>query len=185
MRHTYTYRSAFTLIELTLVVGVILILMAGMVAALGGLTARNKEEATRNVIGTVTASIANRGSTVITLSDGSLTDYGNFDRDSEGVLDGDPKGDPTFARTSDVPGKTWAEVAADSKYEGIVPNLPFSVPTAHFDKKTGRVVDAWRKELRIVYDAVEYGPEGFRIFSAGPDGVFGNDDDVYAENYPK
>lgn len=169
-------RRAVTLVELLVIVATIAALAAMTLPAIGYAQRRARANGTSELILAVGAAIASYPQRQVSvpargersLKDGAVRRLWDFDQD--GILDGDPAKDPGFAELDRT-------AAGHVAYRGFLASTGVAVPGRHVDAE-GRVVDAWRRPLRIAFAADAYGSTGFGIWSDGPDGIEGNDDDL-------
>ncbi len=169
-------RAGVTLIELLVIVATIAALAALTLPAVGYAQRRARANGTAELVLAVAAAIASypqrevsvpaRG--VFGLKEGQVRRLWDFDRD--GVLDGEPSRDPGFEPLDRT-------AAGHVAYRGFLASTAIAVPGRHVDPED-RVIDAWRRPLRIAFAADAYGSTGFGIWSDGPDGIEGNDDDL-------
>lgn len=165
-------RGGFTLIELLVVMVIIAILTGLTFAGANALKATAAKSRTASLVrGMATAVSTYRSTTVaVPQPDGRLVSRRLWDFNGDGAIDGDPALDQGF----DSPDR---EAAARAAYPGFAALAPMTIPAAHLDAQR-RVVDAWRRPIRITYAAEIYGVEGFGIWSCGPDGVAASSDDI-------
>ncbi len=93
----------------------------------------------------------------------------------DGFLDGTPGIAVPPATGATLDGPFWGELV-DSGYGGFLACTHAPVPRQNIDRQ-GRVVDAWKRPLRIEWSAL-YGSDGVGIWSMGKDGIDRNEDDL-------
>lgn len=162
-------RDAFTLIELLIVMSVIAVLAGLLIAAFGSTSKVNQVRATKSTCDAIAAAITIRGNDILTLPSGALRPAWDFNGD--GMLDGDPK--RTFT-------PELAAEAASIGYRGAMADLGLETMRLFIDTRTSTLIDSWHQPLRISFDDLDYGATGFSVWSIGPDGVAGTDDDIHS-----
>ena len=162
--------EGFTLIELLIVMSVIVALSGLSLGAYSVLMENTRTSSTQALINTLTTQMVMYGSPVVI--DGA--DPGGprmrrlWDFDGDHQVDGDPS---TFAIQAD------ADAAARCGYRGPVKQLNLQISKSMLDV-SGRPLDGWKRPLQIAFALQTYGATGFGIFSLGPDGLPGTNDDL-------
>jgi prepilin-type N-terminal cleavage/methylation domain-containing protein len=172
-------RTAFTLIEMLLVLAVIVGLAAISYPAYGRLTERNRIDATRNLVAAAWTALDAEERRVLHLAQagGEAQVLPRWDLDRDGVLDGDPR------RWSG----SIATLATRLDYGGFLRETGAPFGTDARDD-AGHVVDPWGRPLRVVIMA--FPPQGSvqnpeqagghwaGVWSLGPDGEPLTEDDI-------
>lgn len=177
-----TTRSAFTLVEMLVVISVIAALAALSIPITSMVRERGRITETRATVDAMMAAIAAAGSRTVTIMvNDKLTTFRRFDVDGDGLLDPHPE-DGTIA----LPGTILTALVAQG-YVGPVAELKPSIPAARIDD-TGQVIDSWGNPIRIarlskadeprLAKLPAKGADAAALWSAGPDGVDGTDDDI-------
>lgn len=190
---TASSRRAFTLVEMLVVCGVIIALFGIGFPVLTMARANAMESGTVSLVEGVAAAIATYSTRSWTYDDGgtsrtvmlwnlngSTTDRHASDPVVFGEIDGNPHHDETLP----------AAVVA-SGYVGFLDMVQPAVRPEAVNVRR-QVIDAWGNPLLIRYPQVgsgmtpaekravlqQFGSDGFQVFSSGPDGVPGNEDDI-------
>ena len=159
-------RAGFTLIELLVVIGIVMALFAAGSPILRSVQAKGRRAATASVVQAVAAAIVDHRGNTLTVMEGGLTRiYPLWDVNGDGLVDGDPAQESALADAEAYP----AGVAATG-YRGLLMTAHPNLPKRHVDAASQRILDAWRRPLRIRYARKVYGGDGFGIWSAGADG---------------
>lgn len=160
----------FTLIELLIVMAVIVALSGLSLGAYSVLMENTRTSSTQALINTLTTQMVMYGSPVVI--DGAdpagprMRRLWDFDGDHQ--VDGDPS---LFAIEADI------TAAARCGYRGPVKQLSLHISKSMLDG-SGRPLDGWKRPLQIAFALQTYGATGFGLFSLGPDGRQGTDDDL-------
>jgi prepilin-type N-terminal cleavage/methylation domain-containing protein len=156
-------RRGFTIIEMAVVVGIIAALLALSLPVITSSRRDARIAATRSVVLSVSAMIANDARRVWTMvgSGGALTVGRMWDLNQDGILDGRP--------SLENPLQPYPAGAENSGYTGLVQMLAPDLPKSHVDNAQ-RVIDAWGRPLRIAYHDSQYGARGYGVWSVGEDG---------------
>jgi len=160
-------RTAFTLIELVVVMTVIAIL-GGLGFSAGTAAARRaRVTGSAALVSAVTATIATRQDRALSVPrPGGMRHHQLWDVNRDGLLDGEP----TVEQASLPPAERYpAEVLAIG-YKGFIKTTGMSLSPSFIDR-SGRVVDSWKHPLRIRWATEIYGANGFGVWSAGADGL--------------
>ncbi len=172
---------AFSLIELLVVVGILIGLSALTLATYKVIESRSRQEASRQVVMAVSASLARQAkSSVACGSASNPTMRWYWDWNGDGFVDGAPDLDPgpppgtTPGAGFDVTAKADA---VSNNYLGTLASARIAVPRAQVDAYQ-RPTDAWKRPLRIGIATGVYGSSIYGIWSAGKDGVDGTPDDI-------
>lgn len=164
-------RRGFTLIELLIVLAIIAALLGLGWPAVQALRERQAQERTLVTVRLVATAIAGyRGGLIeVPAPDGgtaAVRPLWDFNRD--GLIDGDPALDEGFAAADRA-------AAAAAGYRGLLAHTGLVLPSVTVDAQ-GRVVDAWRRPLRLLRDADRAARTG--VWSAGRDGRSDTTDDL-------
>ncbi len=179
-------RGAFTLIEILTVLAIIAILSGITMAAVPALQRQSRLKATQMLVGSVAMAIQAYPSAMFTswtpvAVSGGGTDYSAasfhlWDWNNDGILDGRPDLEPATAAP-------LVAAAAKAGYVGFLDSGLAAMPTGSVEKSTHRIVDSWRRPLRIAFAAGIYGGSNVGIWSLGPNSAngteLGNADDGY------
>ena len=95
-----------------------------------------------------------------------------WDLNHDGHLDGTPAVTSSATTDGGFPPEVIAAGYA-GYYAMIKPNIAL-----RFLNRQHQPIDAWGHRLRIAFAADVYGPMWFGIWSVGPDGIDGTDDDI-------
>jgi type II secretory pathway pseudopilin PulG len=152
---------ALTLIELIIVIGVIIALMAISFPVVGSIKARSDRDATQALIaGLVAAAATYRDLQVVPVTVGSDRVLRRpWDVDQDGIIDGDS-----------TSGWIPTGCTAPAWYRGPALTLGLTPPKWALDGQ-GRLQDRWRHPLHVRWDAATAGPAGFAVWSLGKDGI--------------
>ena len=104
-----------------------------------------------------------------TIPDGDRK-YNLWDFDGDSLLDGYPKQEPGWSEEA-------RETAQRLNYKGFVEELQPPIHKQFIDAQ-GHILDQWGKPLHIRFSTVDYLPLWFGIWSDGPDGIPGTEDDI-------
>ncbi|MDA3962565.1 MAG: prepilin-type N-terminal cleavage/methylation domain-containing protein [Planctomycetota bacterium] len=183
-------RAGFSLTELLVVIGVIVLLLGIGIPAYRVVVHQGKVRSTRALVATVSTAITAYGLDALTLyrdDDGDGTaeraryrawaasDQLAAPAQREAVLDGvvEPAlywTAPPSASVSDGPARR-----AKLRYRGFAATVQPALPRARV-AADGRVIDTWGRALRIAWAAEIYGDRGFAVWSLGPDPLDPADD---------
>lgn len=190
---------AFTLVELTIVIAVLVTLMTLGAVIAPGMVARSQRASTQAVVSALAAAIAADGRT-----DFQIEVVGRdvarrvpvWDVNNDGWIDGDPtRGDqphpdPQRAQAGEFEFSATERtqiLAHLTNYRGPVHGLSgLIIDDARLDA-AGRPMDAWKRPLRILHRGASRAPAGAQtgrhfigIYSCGPDGIDndGGGDDI-------
>ncbi|MBA3708541.1 MAG: prepilin-type N-terminal cleavage/methylation domain-containing protein [Planctomycetes bacterium] len=86
------------------------------------------------------------------------------------ILDGDPELDPGFSASDRAAAKNIG-------YRGFLATSGASLSKAVV-APDGRLMDPWKRPIHIRYATGAYGAANFGVWSNGPDGVEGTEDDI-------
>lgn len=158
---------AFTLIELIIVICIIMALLTlvfGVALALHRGAARQATYQRTIVVSGLCCDIKNKLNWP-TIVEGRFL----WDLNEDGLVDGDVDKDLTSANG----GKTQALAL-------IPPAQGFAKSTGYLDRvdALGRPIDTYGAPLRIAFSVEVYGKEGWGVWSSGPDGTDGTEDDI-------
>lgn len=161
------YRTAFTLIEVLVVITVIATLVGLGFSAGTAAARRARITGSAALVSAVTATIASRQDRSLSVPrPGGMRHYQLWDVNRDGLLDGEP----TVEQASLPPAERYpAEVLAIG-YKGFIKTTGMSLSPSFIDR-SGRVVDSWKHPLRIRWATEIYGANGFGVWSAGADGL--------------
>jgi prepilin-type N-terminal cleavage/methylation domain-containing protein len=167
-------KQGFTLIELLVVISIIALMMAIGLPAYSAWQRSSLIGATRSTVLAISGAIASYpgGHAILVPATVSMPERSRrlWDFNDDRFLDGDPAIDDRFAATD-------RSDAAAAGYHGFAARAGLSLERQRLDGMR-RVLDAWRRPLRIAHAATIYGPTGVGIWSDGPDGIEGSDDDI-------
>ncbi len=179
-------RRGFTLIEILIVITVILIIAGLTVPAVNAIRTRMDRTATNHLCLALANAIKTYGSDTINVPPKKSGDpwvvRRLWDFNGDGFLDGNPQAVRSVKHLGPLAiNKTNEEIifTADQKDEAA--RCGYLGPAAMFETlfpnraSDGAIRDRWGTILRISYGMV-YG--GIGIWSEGPDGVPGTDDDI-------
>ncbi len=147
--------SGFTMVEMIVVISIIALMMAMMFPVMSSMRERSRVSGTATLVHAVVTTIvsASQQSLTVTESTGKRI-YRIWDVNHDGLVDGSPALENTVLSAAEQ--YTAAVVA--SGYKGLYAATGMSLPKRNFDETTGRIVDAWRRPLRIVFsEDVRYG----------------------------
>lgn len=161
-------RSAFTIIELLIVMAVMAMIAGGSFIVLTAVRAKANRQATRSLLGAIAVAIADYRHPVLRCTDGFERPI--WDLDGDGILDGDPQAE-------DAP--PLLKTRAPAGFRGLVEVAALDLPRHQLDARS-QVVDAWKRPLRIAFAARIYGRSPYGIRSLGKDGIDGTDDDLHS-----
>jgi hypothetical protein len=118
------------------------------------------------VVQAVAAAITDhRGTTLTTVENGETRIHRLWDVNGDGLVDGDP------ALEANLPdAEPYPPGVAATGYRGLLLTAHPNLPKRHVDPASQRILDAWKRPLRIRYAKAVYGGDGFGIWSAGADG---------------
>ncbi len=186
----------FTLIELIVVIGVIVIL-AGMGLGVAGVVRESqRRSATTAMVGNLVLALraytmeqwrvpAIRHATTGAITDPAL-DLMPWDWNNDTIIDGRAETDVAHLLLSPVPANLAARVAA-SGYTGLLAMSGVQLPTMFVHQPTARLIDPWFVDgspshganwLRIRRAAGDFGDSPWGLWSRGKDGIDGSDDDI-------
>lgn len=164
-------RPGFTLVELIIVLGIIVALLAVTLPVVGAIRVAQAKRGTAALVATLADAMAKYGT-----GDAGLLVPASaagapaqmrllWDFNGDGVIDGDPARDPAFD----------AEARAAAGRAGYTGPALMLGDTFKVDGE-GRIVDAWRRPLRLV----RHPPRTGRLqpWSLGPDGQPATTDDI-------
>lgn len=162
-------RRAFTLVEVMVVMGLMVALTAVLIPTVRHLRRTSQVQATGNLVRAVAAAI-----TAYPVRDWTWRDPATgkarssllWDLDDDHELDGDPTMYGAFPVG-----------LADSGYRGLLAMAQPPLGRQFVDHER-RIVDAWKRPLRIRFAADTYGSSWFGLHSLGPDGLDGTADDI-------
>jgi type II secretory pathway pseudopilin PulG len=161
-----TPRAGFTVLELLVVLGVIMALFAAGFPLLRSVQAKGRRAATAAVVQAVAAAIADHRGTTLTIVDGGRTRiHPLWDVNGDGLVDGDPALEAALPDAVSYP-----PGIAVTGYRGLLLTAHPNLPKRHVDAASQRILDAWRRPLRIRSARKIYGGDGFGIWSPGADG---------------
>jgi type II secretory pathway pseudopilin PulG len=148
----------------------IVILVIGILVGLAypvaiGLLGEQKGKATQTLVSTVSAAIASYG-THVQLRSGERLRL--FDMDGDGEVDGSP------AKDLDA---SVRDKAIEAGYGGPLIHLGINFLPKQVNPRK-QPVDAWQRPLRIAFGSAVYGANRVGVWSLGPDGKQGTDDDL-------
>ena len=173
--------NGFTLLEVLVVVAILTTLMTLSLPAMMAARDRSNLQATQAMIDTVKAMIVTDAGSDASVfirfrdeNDNEVISY-KWDFNQDGYLDGDP--DKDF----DAEWQANAERAFPTGYAGFIGALGGSFGDTYIEPETGIVYDSWATRIKIDFDPTEFGAIGFRIRSAGPDGLWDTADDLTTE----
>lgn len=183
--HAHRRMPGFSVIELLIVIGIIVALMAITFPIVARITGSSEKQGTEALLRAVSTAIGNDTQRTVTVSvptadrgrlgvsnaDGLIVRrYWDFNND--GILDGDPRRDPAFAEKD-------RDLATLAGYTGAAARMSEGLRGSNLDS-AGRIVDAWKNPLRIDFGGKDksYGAHQFRVSSDGPDGIASNADDI-------
>ncbi|MDA3960496.1 MAG: type II secretion system protein [Planctomycetota bacterium] len=184
MRHI----SAFTLIEMMVVMAVIAALAGISIAVLPNITKGNQVKVTKALVIAVAAATEAYGASHHQIYDTSIKQFRQlpaWDIDADSILDGDP------ARGEFNASFRAGDLILIPDYPGALLGLnTLQVPDNRVNE-LGRITDSWGQPLHIVHAGPGSAPAGadtgrhfIGIYSLGPDGeddtsaVTGDDDDI-------
>ena len=172
-------RRGWTIIELVVVLCVILILLGMTIAVWGMFSHNTKVNATKNLVNAVSTAIDTYSTKLWSWQEGTpgtpsaaQKSAAIFDLNHDGLIDGAPA---VIAGPKTDSGFTPAQIA--SGYTGFIRMTNATVKPS-FIAPNFQLLDAWKRPIRIAYAAKIYGTSGFGIWSVGPDGLDGNEDDL-------
>lgn len=163
-------RPGFTLIETLMVLALIMALSAVLLPTLFHVRRSSQVKATAGLVRAVSAAITAyplRDWTWRDPNDSSLRSKLLWDLDDDHLVDGDP---------ALAPGAFPAGAQA-AGYRGLLAMAQPPLGKQYVDAQR-RVVDAWRRPLRIHFAIDTYGSSWFGIHSVGPDGLDATGDDI-------
>jgi type II secretory pathway pseudopilin PulG len=169
----------WTIIELVVVLCVILVLL-GMTIAVWGIFSHNvKVSATKSLVNALSTAIDTYSTKLWSWQEGTpgapsaeQKSSAIFDLNHDGLIDGAPA---IIAGPKTDGGFTPAQIA--SGYTGFI-HMTNAIVKPSFIAPNFQLLDAWKHPIRIAYAAKIYGTQGFGIWSVGPDGIDGNEDDL-------
>lgn len=166
-------RVGFTLTELLVVISVIVALAGIGYPSYTWLRDRAEYDSARTLVTAVAAAIGGHPTRQVTipLADGRMRVHALWDMNADGWLDGEPALDDRF----DAATRT---LAAGVGYRGFLGTTRAALPPRNVDPDTKRVIDPWGNVLRIDLKAETYGSSFFGLWSPGPDGIDGTEDDI-------
>ena len=167
-------RCGFTMSELVIVLCVLLALAAMVIAVWSMVRQRTAIGATHALIGSVATALASYPARGWNWQDAGGVNRSAqlFDLNRDGLLDGTP----AVVASDTADGGFTPEMIA-SGYRGYLAMTGVAMKPSSV-AKNGQPLDAWRHPLRIAFAAKIYGVASVGIWSAGPDGVDGNADDL-------
>jgi prepilin-type N-terminal cleavage/methylation domain-containing protein len=160
-------RHAFTLIELLLVLAIIGILAGLLLPAVSVLRERSRRQTTTALCRSLTVAIRMYGGQPLQNA-GSLS-YRSWDWNQDGIIDGRPADDGDFTAVLRTD-------AARAGYVGLVGQLHPDLPKSALEAASGRIIDPWKRPLRIAWALRAYDGEDVGVSSLGRDGVQSDDD---------
>jgi prepilin-type N-terminal cleavage/methylation domain-containing protein len=177
--HPAVTQHGFTMVEMLVVMGVILVLAGFLVPALARGRQGAMEDGTRVLVQAVVTAMASYGREDWIWSDppGSdrLRSFPLWDLNQDGLVDGRPGLDP----------EPFDPAVVASGYAGFVPTAapPLEARSVAPDR---RVVDAWGNPLHLRYSARGFENGSFGVWSRGADGADndGAGDDITSWEQP-
>lgn len=172
-------RRGFTVLELLIVLTVIATLAGGGYAGFAAWQAKGRKDATRSVIAALEMAIAaypQSGWTTAEVRPGDaprLRQWRLWDANGDGVLDGRPAATAAEGDAGEAGHPFPAELRA-SGYPGALGLVHPVLPKRHLGAD-GRVLDAWKRPLRVRASA---GSDRIELVSDGPDGLPDTADDL-------
>jgi prepilin-type N-terminal cleavage/methylation domain-containing protein len=166
-------RRAFTLMELMVVMAVIIALAGISYPTFTWLRHRADVDSTVTLINAVSATIGGQPQRQVTFHYGTPPQMAIrplWDFNGDGFLDGAPAQDDRFAASD-------RDLAEAANYTGFIGGTRAALPPRNVDAAK-RVIDPWDNVLRIDIKAGTYGSSFFGLWSPGPDGIDGTDDDI-------
>jgi len=192
-------RWGFTLVELTIVIGILVTLMAMGAVLAPGMLARSKRASTQAAVSALATAIAADGRSHFQIEVPGLDAARRvpaWDVNNDGWVDGDPTHgdqphpDPQRAQAGEVefPAAERTSILAHLPgYRGPVHGLSGLIIDDSRLDASGRPIDAWKRPLRILHRGASRAPAGAQtgrhfigIYSCGPDGIDndGGGDDI-------
>lgn len=153
--------GGFTLMELIIVVAIAMILMGLSFAAFTILKRQAMRRNTAMACKTIALAIASYNSGGA-LQFGGGKGYSAWDWNNDQIIDGRPIDDPGFSATARTD-------AAAGGYTGMASMLRLDLPAAFVSPATGRITDAWRRDMHIAWAVGIYDGESYGIWSDGED----------------
>lgn len=156
-------KRGFTLIELLTVVTVIMVLMGMGIPAMGAIRRSQQRQGAAVLIASVATAMRQYDRDVWWVPAANMN-IRMWDWNGDQILDGDP-----MVEAVPTGGPTAAQVVS-SGYRGALSMLRLDLPTRLIDKNSQRIVDPWKKSLRIAFATKVYGEADWGLWSGGPSG---------------
>jgi prepilin-type N-terminal cleavage/methylation domain-containing protein len=181
MRQITQWRArGFTLVEMLIVAAVIIALFGIGYPILTMARANAEISGTTSLVEGVAAAISTYGTRSWSYQDGTIRrTVLLWDLNDDGQIDGNPAADETLP-----------QAVVDSGYVGLLDMAQPPVRPESVNAKR-QIIDAWGNPLRIRFpdqagltgaakqaERLRFGTDGFQVYSAGPDGGSGTDDDT-------
>lgn len=168
-------RRGFTLVELLIVMAVIIALMAMGYGVWATMQARARAQGTQAIVAAALLDCPPPGKQLtVTCRDGTPKYHWTLGQSpGDESIDGDP------AR---YPAAHVIRTRAPDDYRGFVSMSGFTAPAGV--NALGQPLDRYGRPLRARFDPAAFGPGGYGVWSAGPDGLDGTADDIVSWDRP-
>lgn len=94
-----------------------------------------------------------------------------WDVDQDGILDGDIPLRRYWASPPAIGSINGAATRESLLYRGFLRSVQPEIAKSSVDTTSGRVIDSWKRPIRIAWASKVYGNVAFGLWSIGPDGV--------------
>jgi prepilin-type N-terminal cleavage/methylation domain-containing protein len=174
MKRPYRPYAGFTLLEMMLVISIITILAALAFPIMVRIKNQSDISSTKNLVTAIQTAIKQYRIETFTDTAGQLhrawtLDWGSAN--TQQAIDGDPLLYQQFLPSNNI------VTLAPATYRGLVVMAGLQLPQTQLDN-VGRILDKWRQPLQIMYGVSTYGPDGFGVWSFGPDKISNTSDDI-------
>ncbi|MDA3960611.1 MAG: prepilin-type N-terminal cleavage/methylation domain-containing protein [Planctomycetota bacterium] len=173
-RHRHAAHQGFTLIELMIVIAVAVAIAGVSIPVYVSYRERAKQQVTTVLVQAVAAAIDSYQVQTWTWADttGARTTRPLWDLNNDGLLDGVPSSENAAGASP-----AFTSTIIDSGYMGCL-DMARPIVGERFVSPQRRLIDAWGQALHVHYQAKSYGGGNYGVWSLGPDGADGTEDDI-------
>jgi prepilin-type N-terminal cleavage/methylation domain-containing protein len=165
-------RRGFTLVELVTVIGIIIVLSSIMYGSATYILEKARRDSSLSLVQAVqTAAVAYQaqyGSQIMVMVSGKPQARRLWDINADELLDENPTMDGAASSLTAI---------APAGYGGFLDATGIQVKASNTDGRRA-IIDAWKRQLRIIFRPDGFGTQSFGVFSTGKDGIAAPDDDA-------